>query len=70
VRHSILTFGGILAVIFGLVFMLQGLGVIRYPASSFMVDNSVWVMRGGIIAALGALLVAGMRVVPVKRRRD
>lgn len=69
-RHSILTFIGILAVIFGLIFMLQGLGVIRYPASSFMVDNSVWVMRGGIIAALGALLVAGMRVVPVRRRRD
>lgn len=69
-RHSILTFTGILAVIFGLIFMLQGLGVIRYPVSSFMVDNSVWVMRGGIIAALGALLVAGMRVVPVRRRRD
>nr|WP_206376969.1 hypothetical protein [Sphingomonas sp. G-3-2-10] len=65
-----MTFAGILAVIFGLIFMLQGLGVIRYPASSFMVDNSVWVMRGGIIAALGALLVAGMRVVPAKRRRD
>jgi hypothetical protein len=69
-RHAILSFIGIIAVIFGLVFMFQGLGVIRYPASSFMVDNSVWVMRGAIIAGLGALLVAAMRVIPVKRKRD
>ncbi|MEN3747509.1 hypothetical protein TPR58_10040 [Sphingomonas sp. HF-S3] len=68
-RRTLLTLVGILALIAGLVFMLQGFGVIRYPASSMMIDNSVWITRGAVIAALGALVIAGMRVVPVRRRR-
>jgi ABC-type antimicrobial peptide transport system permease subunit len=66
-RQNILIFAGILGFIFGIVFLLQGLGVIRYPADSFMIDNHVWVLRGGIIAALSAILVAGVRLVPSKR---
>jgi ABC-type antimicrobial peptide transport system permease subunit len=68
-RRTILTLVGVLAIIAGLLFMLQGFGVIRYPASSMMIDNSIWITRGAVIAALGALVVAGMRVVPVRRRR-
>jgi hypothetical protein len=45
------------------------LGVIKYPASSFMVDNHVWITRGGIIAFLSAILVAGVRLVPAKGRK-
>lgn len=68
-RQQILIFAGILGFIAGCVFMLQGLGVIRYPADSFMVDNRVWITRGGILAFLSAILVAGVRLVPAKRKK-
>jgi hypothetical protein len=69
-RQKILILAGILGFVFGLLFMLQGLGVIRYPAESFMVDNRAWVLRGGVLALLSAILVAGVRLVPMGRRRD
>ena len=68
-RQNLLIFAGILGFIFGMVFMLQGLGVIRYPAGSAMIDNHVWITRGGILAFLSAILVAGVRLVPARRRR-
>jgi hypothetical protein len=68
-RQNILIFAGILGFIFGVLFMLQGLGIIRYPASSFMVDNHVWILRGAIIAGLSAVLVAGVRLIPPRRGR-
>ena len=68
-RQNVLIFAGILGFVFGLVFMLQGLGVIRYPVGSAMIDNHVWITRGGILAFLSAILVAGVRLVPAKRRR-
>ena len=69
-RQTVLILTGLLAVIFGLVFMLQGLGIIRVPSESFMIDSRTWVIRGGILAALGAILIAGARLVPLRRRRD
>ena len=69
-RQTILIIGGILAVLLGLLFMLQGLGVIRWPASSEMIDQSIWVTRGAVLAGAGAILAAGARLVPSKRRRD
>lgn len=68
-RQQILIFAGILGFIAGVIFMLQGLGVIRYPADSFMIDNRVWITRGGILAFLSAILVAGVRLVPSKPRK-
>jgi hypothetical protein len=68
-RQKILIFAGILGFIFGVVFMLQGLGIVRYPADSFMIDNHVWITRGGVLAFLSAILVAGVRLVPTKRRK-
>ncbi|MCW3847638.1 hypothetical protein OF829_10320 [Sphingomonas sp. LB-2] len=68
-RQQILIFAGIIGFIAGMIFMLQGLGVIRYPPSSFMVDNHVWITRGGILAFLSAILVAGVRLVPATRKK-
>lgn len=68
-RKNILIFAGILGFIFGMVFMLQGLGVLRYPAGSDMIDNRIWITRGGALAFLSAILVAGVRLVPDKRRK-
>jgi hypothetical protein len=69
-RQNVLILAGILGFVFGLLFMLQGLGVIRWPASSTMVDSQTWVIRGGILALLSAILVGGARLVPPRRRRD
>ncbi|MBO9712821.1 hypothetical protein [Sphingomonas sp.] len=68
-RQKILIIIGILGFIFGVLFALQGLGVLPYPKTSFMVNNRDWVLRGAIIAGLSAILVAGVRLVPDKRRK-
>jgi hypothetical protein len=47
---------GILAMAFGLLFILQGLGIIHWPRSSFMLDDRSWAVRGAILAAGGALM--------------
>jgi hypothetical protein len=53
---------GILMILAGLLFSLQGLGIIRWPADSFMVGVSDWVWRGALLALGGALLLwAGRR---------
>lgn len=68
-RQNLLIFAGILGFLFGMVFLLQGLGIIRYPPDSSMIDNRIWITRGGILAFLSAILVAGVRLIPTKRRR-
>ena len=35
---------GLLAVAFGLLFTLQGLGIVHWPRSSFMLDDRSWAM--------------------------
>jgi len=75
-RQNILILIGILGFIAGVVFMLQGLGIVKAPISSPMIGNQAWVIRGGIIALLSAILVGGVRLVPTRaerkaaRRRD
>lgn len=66
--RKILTILGIVGFLLGVLFMLQGLGVIRYPADSFMIDDRTWITRGGVIALLSALLIGGVRLMPSRRR--
>jgi hypothetical protein len=40
----------------GLLFCGQGLGLIRWPASSFMISQITWAYYGGGMAVLGAIL--------------
>ena len=54
---------GIVAVLMGLLWVGQGAGVIHWPASSFMLDQRPWVLRGAILA------VAGLVAVLFSRRR-
>jgi len=68
-RQNILILIGILGVIAGVVFMLQGLGILRAPISSPMIGNQTWVVRGAIIAGLSAILIAGVRLVPTRAER-
>jgi hypothetical protein len=45
----------------GLLFCGQGLGLIRWPASSFMINEITWVYYGGGMAILGTLLIVVTR---------
>lgn len=54
---------GILAILFGLVWIGQGSGYFPYPASSFMIAQPQWMLYGAILALLGiAAVVVGRRM--------
>ncbi len=54
---------GALAVLAGLLWVGQGLGIVRWPASSFMINESAWAVRGALLAVGGALMIVfGRRI--------
>ena len=69
-RQNILIFGGVVAMLLGALFFLQGAGIVRWPATSTMIDQGVWMWRGGFLFVAGAILVGGVRLVPARRRKD
>jgi len=48
---------GIVLLASGLLFMLQGWGIVRWPPESFMIDQRVWIWAGFGIAFTGAYLI-------------
>jgi hypothetical protein len=52
---------GVLALAVGLLFAGQGLGIIRWPAESFMIGQTAWIYYGGGIALAGLLLIVVAR---------
>ena len=48
---------GIAGVLMGCLWIGQGLGYIRWPASSFMIDQRPWTWGGAALAVLGATLI-------------
>jgi hypothetical protein len=48
---------GTLALLMGLLWLGQGLGIVRWPASSFMIDVTAWAVRGVALAVGGALMI-------------
>ena len=58
---SLVTIIGTLAVVAGIFFTLQGLGIIMWPADSFRLQQSDWVYKGAIIAAVGLLSIVLVR---------
>jgi hypothetical protein len=48
---------GVLAVLIGLVWMGQGSGLFPYPASSFMIDQSPWIVYGAAAVVAGIALI-------------
>lgn len=41
----------------GLLWIGQGIGLIQWPASSFMLDQRPWATRGAILAIAGIILI-------------
>lgn len=48
---------GVVLLAFGLLFAGQGLGLIMWPASSFMLAQREWAVYGAMIALAGAALL-------------
>lgn len=40
-------------ILLGLIWIAQGSGYFPYPASSFMINQSIWALWGGIMAIAG-----------------
>jgi hypothetical protein len=41
----------------GVIWVLQGAGLLDWPANSFMLGQSEWTLYGALIAAFGAVLM-------------
>ena len=54
---------GAVALLLGLLWIGQGTGLVHWPASSFMIDQTPWALRGA------ALAVAGLALILAARRR-
>jgi LPXTG-motif cell wall-anchored protein len=52
-----LTIAGALCAAMGGLWLLQGAGVVHWPASSFMLDQRIWMLWGGLVALLGVALI-------------
>jgi uncharacterized membrane protein len=63
--RTLLLIVGVAALAMGLLWIGQGLGYIRWPASSFMIGDQTWSARGSILAVGGLLLILAGR----RRRR-
>ena len=48
---------GVAVVLMGLLWVLQGLDIVRWPASSFMLGDIVWTRNGAVLAVLGLVLI-------------
>jgi hypothetical protein len=57
----LLTVIGILAIIMGVLWMAQGTGLFPYPVESFMINQTPWILRGGLLAVAGIALVWAAR---------
>ena len=52
---------GIFAVLMGLLWIGQGVGLVQWPASSFMIDQRPWATRGVLLSLVGLVLIAASR---------
>jgi len=48
---------GIAAIMMGGLWILQGLDIVRWPASSFMLGDTTWTRNGTVLAVVGIFLV-------------
>ena len=54
---TLLLIAGVAAIAIGLLWIGQGTGVIQWPASSFMIDQTPWALRGAALAVVGLAMI-------------
>jgi hypothetical protein len=52
---------GVIVVIVGLIWIGQGTGVFPYPRSSFMINQSPWILWGLLTSLVGLMIVWASR---------
>jgi hypothetical protein len=55
--RQLLLITGFLALAIGLLWIGQGTGVVKWPASSFMISQLQWAGYGAALAGLGLVLI-------------
>ncbi|MGR4893429.1 hypothetical protein ACIPPQ_20590 [Sphingopyxis sp. LARHCG72] len=55
--RGMLTIVGVAAILVGGLWALQGLDIIRWPASSFMLGDTVWTRNGVLLSIFGVVLL-------------
>jgi formate hydrogenlyase subunit 3/multisubunit Na+/H+ antiporter MnhD subunit len=53
----VLTIIGTVLLIGGLLWIGQGTGVVKWPSSSFMIDQRPWIFRGVLLALVGIVVI-------------
>ena len=48
---------GVAAILMGGLWILQGLDIVRWPASSFMLGDTTWTRNGVVLAVVGVVLI-------------
>ena len=64
---TILLILGVAALLMGLLWVGQGTGIVQWPASSFMLDQRPWALRGVFLAVVGLGLIFLARRRPASR---
>ena len=54
---TVLLIVGVFATLMGLLWIGQGTGMVHWPASSFMLDQRPWAVRGVVLAVVGVVLI-------------
>ena len=57
VLRIILQVFGVALILSGGLWTLQGLGIVMWPAESFMLADRSWAVNGSITVAVGAILI-------------
>lgn len=57
VLRTLLLFVGVLAVLMGLLWVGQGLGIIMWPKTSFMLADRKWAINGSVLAVCGVAAI-------------
>ena len=55
-RRVLILIGAVL-ILAGLLFALQGAGIVPWPKESFMIGRQVWIERGAGVALAGLMLI-------------
>lgn len=56
-KPAIILILGLLVLASGVLFMLQGSGMVHWPRESFMLDQRDWIERGLLVAMIGVALI-------------
>jgi len=63
---GIMAIVGVAALMMGGLWILQGLNIVRWPSSSFMLGDLTWTRNGTVLAVVGIVLIWFARKPPAR----